>query len=162
MPVYVFTVDEGHHPAESVRQHFEGPEQARSEAVLLAGSMLRDADGQFWDAPEWRLRVNDEQGATVCALTVAGPTRDRSRTKERRSMTNAEAEDEEAYARGKHTGASRASSAGTCPYTHDQLGLRMAWFDGFSAGRAALRAAPSAEERSDQPPEPPRSSAHNF
>jgi hypothetical protein len=50
----------------------DGPEQARSDAVSLVGEMLKDMNGKFWDAPAWRLYVTNEQGATVCVLTIRG------------------------------------------------------------------------------------------
>jgi hypothetical protein len=34
--------------------------------------MLKDAYGTFWDTPEWRLYVTDEQGTTVCTLSIKG------------------------------------------------------------------------------------------
>ncbi len=38
--------------------------------MALAGELLTEADGRFWTGAEWQLRVTDEQGATVCVLTV--------------------------------------------------------------------------------------------
>ena len=75
MPLYTFSIEDGQGPAERASQPLASPEQARAEAVVAAGEMLRDADGRFWDAPEWRLRVTDEGGATVCVLTIAGAIR---------------------------------------------------------------------------------------
>ena len=43
-------------------------EEARAEAVVLSGGMLKDHGRQFWNNGEWRLQVTDEAGATVCAL----------------------------------------------------------------------------------------------
>ena len=74
MPRYFFNLDSLPDPVDEVGTVLTGPEQARSAAVIYAGEMLRDIDGDFWSAPEWWLRVTQEQGATVCVLTVRGTT----------------------------------------------------------------------------------------
>ncbi len=53
---------------------FGNPEEARSVAVKAAGEHLKDIDGQFWNGPEWRLHVTDEDGHPVCTLVVQGWT----------------------------------------------------------------------------------------
>ncbi len=45
--------------------------EARTQAVIAAGEALKDLDGQFWEAAEWRMWVTDESGATVCTLSFA-------------------------------------------------------------------------------------------
>ena len=35
---------------------------------MLSGAMLKDAGRKFWNNGEWRLRVANEAGGTVCAL----------------------------------------------------------------------------------------------
>ena len=74
MPRYFFNLEGLPDPTDGVGTVLPGPEQARSAAVIHAGEMLRDIDGQFWGAPEWRMRVTDEQGATVCILSIKGAT----------------------------------------------------------------------------------------
>ena len=49
-----------------------GPDHARSQAVIATGEMVRDTDGRFWDGPEWRMHVTDEDGATVCEIRISG------------------------------------------------------------------------------------------
>ena len=46
-------------------------EEARAEAVVLSGELLRDLGGQFWNSSEWQIRVEDEAGDKVCALTFS-------------------------------------------------------------------------------------------
>ena len=72
MPRYFFNVDGAPHPADEDGIDLRGPDEARSAAVTLAGEMLKVANGRFWGAPEWRLHITDEQGATVCLLTITG------------------------------------------------------------------------------------------
>ena len=84
MPRYFFNVHDGQHPLEQDPPDREGtlladPEAARSQAVTLAGEMLKDLDGQFWRGDDWCLRVTDEQGATVCILRFSGTTGDEPR-----------------------------------------------------------------------------------
>lgn len=74
MPRYFFNIEGGPYSEPDSGIDLKGPEQARSAAVTWAGEMLQDIDGQFWGAPEWRLRVTDEQGATVCILSIRGTT----------------------------------------------------------------------------------------
>jgi len=45
---------------------------ARSQAVALAGDLMRDLGAGFWDRPAWGLTVLDERGRVVCALRVEG------------------------------------------------------------------------------------------
>lgn len=73
MPRYVFTV-EGHDDPEQDEDGIvlAGPAEARSALVTLAGELLKEADGGFWTGAAWQLRVTDEHGATVCALTIRG------------------------------------------------------------------------------------------
>jgi hypothetical protein len=51
---------------------------------------------------------------------------------------DAEAERLQARARGREAGTSRSRRGADCPYRHDSMVLRLAWFDGFSEGRATL------------------------
>jgi hypothetical protein len=45
-----------------------GPDEARAQAVVHSGELLRESGARFWISQEWRLWVTDETGATVCAL----------------------------------------------------------------------------------------------
>ena len=74
MPRYFFNLEGLPDPDDRIGTVLKGPEQARAEAVIAAGEMLKDTNARFWNAPEWRLHVTDEQGATVCVLTVKGTT----------------------------------------------------------------------------------------
>ena len=74
MPRYFFNVEGGPYPDPDDGIDLKGAEQARDAAVVMAGEMLKDADGRFWGGPDWRLHVTDEDGATVCMLTIKGTT----------------------------------------------------------------------------------------
>jgi hypothetical protein len=51
---------------------------------------------------------------------------------------DAEAERLQARSHGREAGGSRTRRGAECPYRHDKIALRLAWFDGFSEGRATL------------------------
>lgn len=74
MPRYFFNLIGDGSSSDKGGTVLPGPEEARSAAVVAAGEMLRDADGKFWGAPEWQMHVSDEQGTTVCTLTIRGST----------------------------------------------------------------------------------------
>ena len=41
-------------------------------AMAEAGEMLRDHQDRAWPSPDWWVEVTDEQGTTVCRITVSG------------------------------------------------------------------------------------------
>lgn len=72
MPRYFFNTECDQYPPDQDGIVLARPDEARSAAVVLAGEMLKDIDGQVWGKAEWRLSVTDEQGATASVLTVRG------------------------------------------------------------------------------------------
>jgi len=68
MPRYYFHVQDGETNLDKEGTELAGFDEARAEAVVLSGAMLKDAGRKFWNNGEWRLQVVDEAGATVCAL----------------------------------------------------------------------------------------------
>src|SRR3954451_1880715 len=46
-----------------------GEAEARAEAIVVSGEMLKDLGGAFWNHGEWQVRVEHETGNKVCALT---------------------------------------------------------------------------------------------
>lgn len=76
MPRYFFNVEgNAYYPHDAEGIVLADADEARSHAVVAAGELLKDADGEFWDKPEWRMQVTDEEGGTVCILVVRGMTR---------------------------------------------------------------------------------------
>jgi hypothetical protein len=45
---------------------------AKCEAVKLAGQMICDAAGEFWEKDEWKLTATNEDGLTLFALHFIG------------------------------------------------------------------------------------------
>jgi len=46
-------------------------DEARAEAIVLSGAMLKESAGTFWNNGQWQMRVVDEAGEKVCALTFS-------------------------------------------------------------------------------------------
>ena len=72
MPRYFFNIHDGDDIPDAEGTVLPGAEKARSQAVFAAGVMLRDLHRRVWQDPDWRMRVTDEHGATVCTLNITG------------------------------------------------------------------------------------------
>ena len=68
MPRFFFHVHDDVETIDREGTELPGITEARNEAIVTAGEMLRDLDGRFWNSREWRIWVTDEAGQTVCAL----------------------------------------------------------------------------------------------
>jgi hypothetical protein len=71
MPRYFFHVIDGKDIPDTEGTELADIEEARAEAVVLSGELLRDLGGQFWNSSEWQIRVVDDAGDKVCALTFS-------------------------------------------------------------------------------------------
>ena len=71
MPRYFFHVIDGHELLDTVGTVLAGDVEARAEAIVVSGEMLKDFGGTFWNEGEWQVRVQDEAGNKVCALTFS-------------------------------------------------------------------------------------------
>jgi hypothetical protein len=71
MPRYFFHVIDGVETRDAEGTVLAGVTEARAEAIVTAGEMLRDLGGKFWNNGEWQVRVEDEAGNKVCALTFS-------------------------------------------------------------------------------------------
>ena len=77
MPRYFFNVvGDGYTATDAEGSILDGPKEASAIAVMLAGDLLRDADGRFWMHPDWRLTISDEAGGTMCVLSIQGARTD--------------------------------------------------------------------------------------
>jgi hypothetical protein len=72
MPRYFFHVFDGTDSPDRDGVEYADHGEARTQAVVACGEALKDLDGAFWEKGEWRMRVVDEKGAPVCALTLSG------------------------------------------------------------------------------------------
>lgn len=72
MPRYFFHVHDGRDIPDEEGIELASPDEARNQAVIASGEMLKDLDGEFWESNEWVLTVKDLQGTVVCELKVSG------------------------------------------------------------------------------------------
>jgi hypothetical protein len=71
VPRYFFHVIDGKDIPDTEGTELADIQEARAEAVVLSGELLRDLGGRFWNSSEWQIRVEDEVGKEVCALTFS-------------------------------------------------------------------------------------------
>jgi hypothetical protein len=71
MPRYYFHVRDGKEIPDTEGSVLADADAARAEAIVLSGAMLKDLGGEFWSNGEWQIRVVDEAGNKVCALTFS-------------------------------------------------------------------------------------------
>jgi hypothetical protein len=55
VPRYFFHVHDSVDLLDNDGTELAGPDEARVQAVVTAGELLRDVGGRFWNSPEWRL-----------------------------------------------------------------------------------------------------------
>ena len=71
MPRYFFHFIDGDEFLDDTGTELAGPAEARAEVIVVSGEMLRDLGGKFWNKGQWQVRVTDEDGNKVCALTFS-------------------------------------------------------------------------------------------
>lgn len=73
MPRYFFNIQGDGYPWEDEDGTvLAGAVEARAAMVIFAGELLQGAGDTFWSGGDWRMRVSDEQDATVGTLTITG------------------------------------------------------------------------------------------
>jgi hypothetical protein len=68
MPRFFFNVHDGVDILDDEGMELPGPDEARAQAIITAGEMLKEKGRAFWPAVEWAMEVTDESGGTVCKL----------------------------------------------------------------------------------------------
>ena len=72
MPRYFFNIQDGQDIPDNTGTVCADPVEARAQAVIAAGALLRDLGARFWPDADWRMHVTDEQRGTVCDLHISG------------------------------------------------------------------------------------------
>ncbi len=72
MPRYFFTVQDGQDIPDDTGTVCADPAEARIQAVIASGALVRDFGARFRPDADWRMHVTDEQGGTVCDLRFSG------------------------------------------------------------------------------------------
>jgi GTP-dependent phosphoenolpyruvate carboxykinase len=68
MPRYFFHVIDGHDIIDNEGSEMSSLKEARTEAIRLAGSILRDEGDTFWNGTEWHMNVTDAAGQSILKL----------------------------------------------------------------------------------------------
>jgi hypothetical protein len=71
MPRYFFHVIDGKELPDNVGTVLANADEARAEAIVLSGAMLKESASTFWNNGQWQMRVVDEAGEKVCALNFS-------------------------------------------------------------------------------------------
>jgi hypothetical protein len=72
MPRYYFHVDDGIAVHDDEGTELKDVAVAKCEAVKLAGQMICDSAGKFWDSQEWTLTATNEHDMTLFCLHLVG------------------------------------------------------------------------------------------
>ncbi len=72
MPRYFFHIHENRPTRDVDGVTLASDDEARSQAVITAGEMLKEKGDAFWTSGEWRMDVADEAGVVVCSLRLTG------------------------------------------------------------------------------------------
>jgi hypothetical protein len=68
MPVYHFNVRDGSNIPDPDGTDLPNISSARLEAVKLAGQLLLDRPGTFWEGSDWHVEVTDDCGRALFRL----------------------------------------------------------------------------------------------
>ena len=71
MPLYYFNVVDGKDIVDTDGTELAGLDEARTQAIMMAGEMLKDYEATFWRGELWQMNVLDEAGLTVCRLNFS-------------------------------------------------------------------------------------------
>ena len=72
MPRYFFHVQDGQDIPDDTGTVCADPQDARAQAVMASGALLKDLGARFWRDASWAMHVTDDQGVTVCDLRFTG------------------------------------------------------------------------------------------
>ena len=71
MPRYYFHVEDGVSLPDREGIELPGLTEARRQAAILAGGVLSEGAGQFWDGQPWSIRVTDDTNLTLFTLDLS-------------------------------------------------------------------------------------------
>ena len=70
MPRYFFDLRDGQFIPDDTGSELAGLNEARVQAVMLAGALLKDnPGGQFWEGHDWNVEVREGAGPILFTLT---------------------------------------------------------------------------------------------
>lgn len=68
MPRYFFNIIDGHSSIDDIGTELVDIYSAHEESIRLAGGILREMGGKFWNGTQWRVEVTDENGTILFKL----------------------------------------------------------------------------------------------
>ncbi len=71
MPRFFFHIEDHVHEIDEEGQELSGAAEARVQAIIFAGALLRDEPNLVWDGQRFEVRVTDEAGKPVTAVHVS-------------------------------------------------------------------------------------------
>ena len=72
---YFFHVFDGQALPDLVGTELPDDDAAKAEAIVTAGTMVREAGSKFWNGEEWVMRVENDAGHSVCELRFSANAR---------------------------------------------------------------------------------------
>jgi hypothetical protein len=79
MPRYFFHVIDGVDVPDLEGTLLPGLAEARSQAIVTAGEILKSQGLRFWNGTEWRMKVTDDVGTSVLTLKFSADDHDTDR-----------------------------------------------------------------------------------
>jgi hypothetical protein len=79
MPRYFFHVIDGVDIPDLEGTLLPGLAEARSQAIVTAGEILKSEGLRFWNGSEWRMKVTDDVGTSVLTLKFSADDHDADR-----------------------------------------------------------------------------------
>jgi hypothetical protein len=89
MPRYFFHVIDGRDIIDHEGTELSGLREARTEAIRLAGAILRDECDKFWNGTEWHMNVADAAGHSVLKLRFSADDQGTAPEEDRETMAPA-------------------------------------------------------------------------
>ncbi len=71
MPRFFFHIDDHVHEIDEDGQELVSAAEARVQAIIFAGALLRDDPNLIWDGEGFEVRVTDEAGKPVTTVHVS-------------------------------------------------------------------------------------------
>jgi hypothetical protein len=71
VPRYFFNVRDGRDIPDTEGTELAGVAEARNQAIVAAGEMIKQDGNTVWNGKGWRMHVTDEAGAPVFTLHFA-------------------------------------------------------------------------------------------
>jgi hypothetical protein len=68
LPRYFFHVVDGSFHVDTDGTELADLAEAHSQAIIMAGEILRDGRGKFWGGDDWQMHVTDENKRTLFKL----------------------------------------------------------------------------------------------